>query len=544
MIASLLVGLSLSIGQSDPAKLGLAPFPTAPTSGAQLGAPVPSQEKPKTDPPLAAPAAKGVPDAKSPNGDTNGNGNGNGKDNGTGLGFFRTFWKAQLDELCPRRKEAIEKAKGDEPEPEPERRAMPSPWSSPPFPGSEYQGYPLIGTPKNAALDNYALMKGLYATPWADTIRDSGVKVYGWVTAQGNFSTAQFSNSPTSYWLKPNTFQLDQAVLRFEREADTVQTDHMDWGFRSTHVYGEDYRYTTAGGWFSQQLLARNQLNGYDPIEQYMDLYIPWVAEGMVIRVGRYVACPDIETQLAPDNYLGSHSILFTYDTYTQTGVMVTLRPQQQWLLQIGINCGDDMAPWYQGAVACGFAGVRWVSKDNNDAIYACLNQADSAEFRHFEVNGQPAGHDNYNYFVATWEHRFSADIHTKTEAYFMWERDAELGGTPILGPPMSFSGGGTDNPTIPGWSHAWGVLNYTMFAFSKDDYLCVRNEFYRDETGFRTGFRGDYTSHTIGWSHNFNSVLQVRPELGYYRNWSEPAFDLGTKRGMLMGGFDVTYRF
>ena len=128
----------------------------------------------------------------------------------------------------------------------------------------------------------------------------------------------------------------------------------------------------------------------------------------MVIRVGRYVACPDIETQLAPDNYLGSHSILFTYDTYTQTGVMVTVRPQQQWLLQAGINCGDDMAPWYPGATACRFLGARWVAKDNNDAIYACLNQFNNAQFRHFDIDGQAAGHDNYNYFVATWEHRFS----------------------------------------------------------------------------------------------------------------------------------------
>ncbi len=530
MIASLLVGLSLTIGQSDAPKVG-----PAPAGAAQLLAPVACQEKPKADP-LPAPKA-------APNGDTNGNGK--TKDSGTGLGFFRTFLKAQLDELCPRRQEAIEKEKaGEEPAPEPERRSTPSPGSSPPFPGSEYQGYPLIGIPKNPALDEYPLMKALYATPWADYIRDSGVKVYGWVTASGNFSNAQFANSPTSYWLKPNSFQLDQLVLRFEREVDTVQTDHIDWGFRSTSMYGEDYRYTTAGGWFSQQLQNRNQLYGYDPIEQYLDVYIPWVMEGLVVRVGRWVACPDIETQLAPDNYMGSHSILFTFDTYTQTGVMLTLRPEKQWLLQLGIDCGDDMAPWYPGAQACLFAGVRWVSKDNNDAVYAALNQIGNAEFRHFDINGQPAGHDNFNYFVATWEHRFSADIHTKTEAYIMWERDAEVGGTPSLGPSYSFAPAGTDNPTIPGMSHAWGVLNYTMFAIGKNDYLTFRNEFYRDETGFRTGFRGDYTSHTIGWSHNFNSVFQIRPEFGYYRNWDQPAFDLGTKKFLYMGGFDVTWRF
>ncbi len=41
---------------------------------------------------------------------------------------------------------------------------------------------------------------------------------------------------------------MDQAVLRFERQEDTVQTDHIDWGFRFTNLYGIDYRYLMAGG--------------------------------------------------------------------------------------------------------------------------------------------------------------------------------------------------------------------------------------------------------------------------------------------------------
>jgi hypothetical protein len=68
--------------------------------------------------------------------------------------------------------------------------------------------------------------------------------------------------------------------------------------------------------------------------------------------------------------------------------------------------------------------------------------------------------------------------------------------------------------------------------------------EWWRDERGMRSGFAGTYTSHTIGLSHNFNSVLQVRPEIGYYRNWHEPAFDLGTKKGIWLYGFDMTLRF
>ena len=530
-IVPLLANLAMALGQTQPLAAAQPNFGspiTVPEAALQPSATpnrLASTTKEKLDPPKTD-----SPPAPASAGTKNGS--------GANLGFFHTFFKAYHDEFFPDKNAPAEET------PEPARRALPSPWASPPFPGSEYQGYPLIGVPKNASLDDYPLMKALYATPWGDDLKDSGVKIYGWVTTSGNFSSAVNSNSPTSYWIKPNSYQLDQFVLRFEREMDTVQTDHIDYGFRSTHMYGEDYRYTQAGGWFGNQYQHNNSLYGYDPIEQYFDVYIPWVMEGMAIRIGRWVACPDIETQLAPDNYLASHSILFTYDTYTQTGIMLTFRPQQQWLLQVGINAGDDMAPWYAGATLSGFAAVRYVSMDNNDAFYVALNQINNAQFRHFDIDGQAAGHDNYNYIVGTWEHRFSPEIHTKTEAYFMWERDAELGGEPSLGPSMSYAPAGTNNTLIPGWSHAWGVLNYTMFGLTKSDYITLRNDFWRDETGFRAGFKGDYTSHTIGISHNFNSVLQVRPEIGYYRNWSEPAFDLGTRRGMLMGGFDVTWRF
>jgi hypothetical protein len=454
-------------------------------------------------------------------------------------GFFGTLFFAYYDEFFPRKNLTKDETTT------PERRGLPEPWPSPPFPMHEYQGYPLIGVPPETSV--YPFMQAVYATPWGDPIKDSRIKFYGWVNSSGNWSTAKTSNTPASYWIVPNRYELDQLVFRLEREPDTVQQDHIDIGFRSTLFYGMDYRYTTAGGWFSDQLLKHNLLYGWDPIEQYIDVYVPWtLGQGMVIRLGRWVACPDIETQLAPDNYLGSHSILFTYDTYTQTGLMITQKLNDQWMVQVGMNAGNDMAPWYKGAVPSGYAGVRWVALDNNDAVYAVLNQINDAKFSHFHQYGQPLGHDNFNYFVATWEHRFTDDgsIHTKTEGYFMWERDAELGGTPSAGPVKPFGGGGGDSPTIPGLSHAYGVLNYTMFALTRRDYITLRNDWWKDESGFRSGFRGTYTSHTIGISHQLNDLFMVRPEIGYYRNWHQPAFDLGHSRGMWLYGFDVTMRF
>jgi hypothetical protein len=428
------------------------------------------------------------------------------------------------------------------PEPGPKRRAMPSPFDSPPFPGSEYQGYPLIGVPPDTT--RWPLMKALQGTPFMDALDSAGVRVSGWVTVEGNVSNSKNSNTPDSYWIRPNTMDVDQAVLRLDRNLDSVQTDHIDWGFRITQDYGIDYRYFTAGGWFSDQLLKHNSLYGYDPTEVYADLYVPWVAQGMIIRVGRWIACPDIETQFSVDNYMGSHSLLFTFDTYTQTGVMATFMLNKQWTVQAAIHSGTDMAPWYKGALPTGAFGVRWVSESNNDAMYTWLNAINDAKFRRFDEDGQPAGHDNFNYLVSTWEHRFTREVITKTEGYFMWQRDAVQGGTPSIGPVENFGGGGGIGPDISGTTLTYGLVNFTIFQLNHKDFITVRNEWWKDNDGERSGFPGTYSSHAIGYSHFVTPNILFRPEIGFYRNWHEPAFDNGTKQNMLMAGFDLTFRF
>jgi hypothetical protein len=41
-----------------------------------------------------------------------------------------------------------------------------------------------------------------------------------------------------------------------------------------------------------------------------------------------------------------------------------------------------------------------------------------------------------------------------------------------------------------------------------------------------------------------FNKLFQIRPEIGYYRDWTGPAFDSGNARGMWQYGADATIRF
>ena len=214
------------------------------------------------------------------------------KDEAACRGFFGTLVKAYCDEFFPK-----EDAKKKPEEPEPERRANPAPFIAPPFPTAEWQGYPNIGVPPTD-YGTYPLMKAIYSTPWGDAIKDSRNYVYGWVTGSFNDSSSKMANTPDSYAIVPNRLEMEQAVLRFEREPDTVQTSSIDWGYRITNLYGIDYRYTAAGGDFSDQLLKNNRLYGWDPLEYYGDLYIPGIADGLSIRLGRYISPPDIEAQL------------------------------------------------------------------------------------------------------------------------------------------------------------------------------------------------------------------------------------------------------
>src|SRR5207245_1057538 len=162
---------TLAVGQAEP-----GPAPPRAVLGAPTGA-VRAQQgeapraaylgQPTQSAPAPAPAAENN-DSSNPNGHGNGDKNGNG-----------------------------DKPEDADKEPEPPRRAMPAPWPSPPFPGSEYQGYPLIGVPESTSV--YPFMKAVYGGPYGEEIKESRIKFSGWITSAGNWTTANNSNTPASY---------------------------------------------------------------------------------------------------------------------------------------------------------------------------------------------------------------------------------------------------------------------------------------------------------------------------------------------------------
>jgi hypothetical protein len=426
-------------------------------------------------------------------------------------------------------------------EADPPRRGYPAPVSSPPFPFSDwpYGGSPTIGAPDTNV---GPLMNALYTGENGKSWENSRIKIYGWVNAGFNVSTSDkhYGNAPAAYYIQPNSVQLDQTALYIERTPDTVQNDHFDWGFRLTQLYGLDYRFTTAKGYFSQQLLTQNHKYGYDPVMAYIDLYWGQIAQGMNVRIGRYISLPDIEAQLAPDNYTYSHSILYTYDAYTQTGINITTKLNDHWMVQVGLSAGNDVAPWVGEPNAKptfnGCIGYTWTH--GRDNFYVCDNSTNSGKY----------AYNNLQAYYATWYHKFdNSSWHTATESWYMWEKNVPNVNNPSAAPLLITGANGAVCNSVSElrcYAPEWAVVNYVEKQFSTHDSLTIRNEYFNDIKGQRTGFRTQYSEHLLGYGHWIGSTILIRPELRFEHSYDNRAYNLGTKKSQFVFASDVIYHF
>jgi hypothetical protein len=416
------------------------------------------------------------------------------------------------------------------------RRIPPAPFDSPPFPSGDWQigGTPIIGDP--GELPPYPLMQAIYDGPYGQWWKDSRVQIYGWVNFSGNISTSHPSktsengNFPLIYDLRPNRMEFNQFVLYLERMPDENQTDHVDWGFRISTLLGLDYRFTTTYGFLSDQLLKHNSYFGFDMPMIYLDLYIPFVAQGMNIRIGRIISEPDIEAQLAPNNLMATHSLLYGFDNYCQEGIFTTTKLNDQWTIQAGISDGTDVAIWQNdpGRQVTGTVMVQWISRNQRDSIYAGDNNFNNGKF----------GYNNLQQIVGTWTHKFNDEIYTATEAWYMYMNDA------VDHPTQEVPFQGGSFPVRNGFAPEWAVLNYTMFRLAPSAFFTMRNEYFKDKVGSRTGFATDYSEHSIGITWWPDKLITIRPELRYDHSYAERAFDNGMRHNQLVFTTDVIFHY
>jgi Putative beta-barrel porin-2, OmpL-like. bbp2 len=438
--------------------------------------------------------------------------------------------------------------------PAPPRRGNPPPFDSPPYPTGEWQigGTPIIGDPNTMPV--YPLMQALQNGPHGDFWKDSKVQIYGWVDTSGNISSShntalgQGANFPEIYDQRPNRMELNQFVLLFERTPDEFQTDHVDWGFRIANVYGLDYRYMISRGYLSDQLLksapgvigqpAGNPGNyyGFDMPMMYADLYLPWIAQGMNIRIGRIISEADIEAQLAPNNPMSSHSLLYSFDPYTQWGVFTTTKLNTNWTVQAGLAAGNDVAPWETSDPGCqptGTVMLQYQSSNNKFSFYGGANAFNNGEF----------GYNNIQQYVGTLSYKFTEKIWVSHETWYMFQHHSTTAPT-LAVPYQNGSFPSTANGFKGGYAPEWATLNYLMFRTGPSTFLTIRNEVFDDIVGNRTGFATLYTEHAIGLTWWPDKIITFRPELRYEHSYNAAAYDNGTRNNQFTAQFDVIVHF
>jgi hypothetical protein len=253
----------------------------------------------------------------------------------------------------------------------------------------------------------------------------------------------------------------------------------VDWGFRISGLYGLDYRFTTSNGFLSNQLLGKNQENGFDAPMFYFDLYVPQVAQGMDIRVGRYISLPDIEAQLAPNNYTYSHSLTYTFDCYTQLGLNATIKLSNHWMVQAGVSPGCDTMPWTSSAKVTLNACLGYTWSEGRDNFYACDNSLNDGHY----------AYNNLQAFYATWYHKYGKDSrwHSATESWYQYEKDTPNVNNPAAQSLLITGANGAicnNIEAVTCLAPDYAIVNYQEYQASKHDY-----------------FRSATNSSTISWA-------------------------------------------
>jgi hypothetical protein len=313
------------------------------------------------------------------------------------------------------------------------------------------------------------------------------------VSPSGNVSTSEHRNTPVIDDIFSNRVELDQFVVYVERLPDSVQREHVDWGFHLTSFFGTDYRSTTDKGYFSSQLIDHDREYGFDVVLEYVDVYFPHVAQGMNLRVGRFISVPGIEAQLTPNNYMFSHSLLYSIDPFTDTGAIATVQLNDRWTVQAEVSASHDVAPWTADAKPSFTGCVDYTTKSVNDNFYGCANG----------VNDGKYAFNNLQMYDGTWYHKFGKTWHMATETYVMYQRDVpSVRGSiaPEKGTNGAVCAVGLERCLAP----EWAAVNYLNKELGAHDFLSFRSDFLNDKKGQRTGYAGGIARArcrgTTGW--------------------------------------------
>ena len=169
---------------------------------------------------------------------------------------------------------------------------------------------------------------------------------------------------------------------------------------------------------------------------------------------------------MTPNNYIFSHSLLYSVDPFTDTGVLATVQVTDQWLVQLGATGSHDVALWSGYAHPAADACVSYTTKTARDNYYMCANG----------INDGIYSFNNIQQYDGTWYHKIGKSWHLATEAYVMYQRDVPVVGSAgiIKGTNGAVCQAGQRSCFAP----EWAVQNYVNKQLSAHDFLSFRSDF------------------------------------------------------------------
>jgi hypothetical protein len=247
-------------------------------------------------------------------------------------------------------------------------------------------------------------------------------------------------------------------------------------------------------------------------VQFYAETYLPNVAEGMTVKVGRFYAPWGIEAVNAPGNALLSHTYTFVYDPFTQTGVMSGVKINSDWSGQAGIVIGNDT-----------FITPGNEPKFSGNLMWSPPEGANNLRFSTIIGSGRYNRRqllDNLNLFELIYTHHFGERLKYLLAGTFGYQ----------------------DNVPAIGLANWFGVQQYWSLAMGPRWSTTTRLELFEDARGQRTGFTGLYTALTAGVAMQVSQRVLIRPELRFDYNGHSRPFE--GRHGLFLAASDLIWRW
>jgi hypothetical protein len=368
---------------------------------------------------------------------------------------------------------------------------------------------------ESAPETKYLAEKLLAGTRLGQILECNGIKVYGWTEFSYNAASTSSTSLPGGPFAdRSNEFLLNQNWLRLEKTIDASKSE-FQWGFRSDYILpGSDARFTIARDLFDKQVRDQ-RVTPMDNVVSYGEIFLPNLLGGTSVKVGRMATLIGYETIDTISTPFLARAYNFQYNPFTHTGVLATSPVGDNWTANYGVVVGTDnfIGPTNRATF---LGGLKWAPKDGDttlafNTVITNPTYQTSEAFNHFNC---------YNVVLT---HKLSCKLTYAADfTYSVTENVPLAGGT-----------GDTD------W---YGLAQYLNYAHTDCLASNVRVELFNDTDGYRTGFRGLYTSVSYGLMWKPNEAVWIRPEARYdYNNDSRP---FERDRDLFIGAMSVILRW